>query len=206
MKNNANPSLVRVRRVDYFLGKEPKYNIDQEKEDYVKGTEKFPFPKSVLIVARGLHALGKDACAMNKKEIFPWADHFLLGKPRPDGGTDEPAEVRASTVPQSATTTAAATDIEKVEEGEPRIGVVNVPVRVAIYTLLLSARELVTLDRKPDAQELGKLIDVPTEAYLKSLNKSSAEQAAPPAATVTEVPPPVVEAAPATSAPVPTPA
>ena len=99
-----------------------------------------------------------------------------------------------------------------MSEPEEPMATINVPVRVAIYTLLVSARELTRLDRKQDSEELGKLIDQVAVKYLAALNQSEKAYLAssnqnetrakqPESVTVT-VPPPVVAQTP----PVPTPA
>jgi hypothetical protein len=207
MKETTSPSLVRIRRVAYFLGQEQKYSTTTETEDFVKGNDKIPFPKSVFAVARAIHEAELDPCGMNKAAVFEWANHILLGGPAPKvvppaakPAADQAANGKNATLVQA-------------EEREEPVSTVNVPVRVAIYTLLVSARELTRLDRKPDSEELGKLIDAAAVKYLSALNQTenSYLSTAKPADAVVEsapaqVPPPIVEAAPAPAPQVPVPA
>lgn len=161
MKNATTPSLVRIRRVDYFLKREAKY-VSKEVENFVKGTESIPFPKSTLTVAQAIHTAGLDSCAMDKDAIYTWANHILFNGPLPKA---------VAATPTANTETKAVAEEADTDVTDQAVATINVPVRVAIYTLLVSARELVNLDRKPGAEELSKYIDTAACQYLNALNQ-----------------------------------
>jgi len=211
MKDATTPSLVRIRRVNYFLGQEPKFATSTVTEDYVKGTEKIPFPKPTWDVARAIHQADLDPCQMDKSQIFEWANFVLLNGPAPKEAPKEVPAVAADA--QAPKTAAPETSATTASEHEEPVATINVPVRVAIYTLLVSARELTRLDRKQDSEELGKLIDPVAVKYLSALNQSerayltasnqNETRAKQPEAAAVSVPPPIVTQTPPQ---VPTPA
>jgi hypothetical protein len=96
-----------------------------------------------------------------------------------------------------------ASSVVAAVDDTPAATINNLPVRVAIYTLLVSARELTRLDRRPGGEELGKLIDTAASAYLMALN-SKAAVAQPAAEQITQ--PPVSAPAAAEAPRVPDPA
>lgn len=134
-----------------------------ETEDFIKKDQKIPFTKPIWAVARAICEAGMDPCSMNKKEVYAWADHVLFGGPAP---------VVDATVARSTPPASLERKVTTPSDEEP-VATINVSPRVAIYTLLVSARELARLDKKSGGEELGNLIDVPAMAYLQALNKKS---------------------------------
>jgi hypothetical protein len=192
MKDASSPSLVRIRRVNYFLEREPKYNTSTEVENFVKGNDKIPFPKSTWTVARAIHVAGLDPCIMGKDQIYEWANFVLFNGPAPKGATQASAAVVPK--PDGKTETVAATTPTATPHEEP-VATINVPVRVAIYTLLVSARELTRLDRKPGAEDLGKQIDIVANNYLTALNQTEHTYLNSPKAEVKKIEPVAEKAA-----------
>jgi hypothetical protein len=186
MKDTAIPSLVRLRRVDYYLNQNEKYNVNPDQTQTYEGKDNVKFLKRTFTVACGIAAAGLDSCAMKKKEVWAWADHFLFKAPQP-GPTQpatesEPARVVAEQVSTSAS---------KVDATMPA----GIPIkpRIAIYTLLLSARSLTPIDKEPDSEKLGQLIDIAAKAYLETLmakQKLAAAKEPEPAVTTAPAPEP----------------
>jgi hypothetical protein len=203
MKDASSPSLVRIRRVNYFLERETKYNTSTEVENYVKGNDKIPFPKSTWSVTRAIHTAGLDPCIMGKDQIYEWANFVLFNGPTPKGATQAAATAAPKTEGKTETVVVAAPTAAPHEEP---VATINVPVRVAIYTLLVSARELTRLDRKPGAEDLGKQIDIVANNYLTALNQTEHSYMNSTKADVKKVEPVAEKTATTVTAPAPTPA
>lgn len=158
---NDLPSLVRLNRVNYFLAKETKFKDKLGAMRNYEGKGRcVPFPEMVWSVAIAIQKDGKDACGMSKEEILAVADKVVF---------------HASVSGVSDSSSAVATVAQPVEKDSLDViadvdgGPVNLPVRLSICTLLMSAYELTRLDNKPDAEQLRKKLDSVVKDYYKGL-------------------------------------
>lgn len=153
------PPLTRLRRVDYYLATETKYyNAVEGTEDYVKKDEKITFKKSVWRVTEAIIKAGIDPCILKKDAVFQWAEHALLGAAQPS--------TQIQTPPQAKTTP---TEKSTEKAGQEPQGGFNLPVGVAIYTLLLSACEIARMDTTAGREERRKALEDVAKLYLGSV-------------------------------------
>ena len=171
MNTTIKVALTRLRRIDYILHQQADRYITNPTDVrvYEKGDEKFPFPTAAWLVTEAVYSAGLDPCFIDKKEIFAWANHVLLGGQKPT------ATAAAAPQPEPAKQAQRPACVEDESPAAESTGgaVLNVPVRIAIYTLLLSALELTRLDKQSDAKDLANMIEGPARAYLNALNKKS---------------------------------
>lgn len=160
-------------------------------EYFQKGDERIPFPKPVWDVVVKLHADGIDPNSLDRNQTIAWARHYLQGAPRPGNNGVIAAQVTAS---------AAA---EEPETARTALTPIDLPVRLAIYSLLVSALELTKIDRQPGAEALRKPLEPVVTAYLAAINSTTKAAAAAALAETESWTPPENSQQPATEQAVP---
>lgn len=171
MSEQTTPSLVRLKRVHYFLGKDPTYKprleaapvrnfVKEVREGSGKSPQQFPFPQPVWDVAQVAINAGFDPAAMDRATTIAWAAHALDGAAKPENGVVTAAVEPTTKAPPATETSAKTTNLG-----------VDLPIRVAILTQLVAAAQLSeSFDRKPGAEALRAKINAALDECLQSVN------------------------------------
>lgn len=175
------PSLVRLKRVHYFLDKDAEFrpkvasspikNFEKEVKDGGGGkrNEMIPFAQIVWDVAQGIMDAGHDAAMLDRSGVIAWSKHILNGDPAPVAGAPAPEVPKAEPNRQAPVTDTAA----KVADLH-----VEIPIRTAILTMLIAAHQLSeSFDRKPGAEKLRGLIGAAYDDCLASVNAKPVQPA-----------------------------
>jgi hypothetical protein len=182
MSDEKIPSLVRIKRVAYFIGKEKKYAAKiaaAGQETHPKGEK---FNSCAWEIAKTIASHGIDSCQLGKKEIVEWADCVLFGGPVPvataqaaatvleKGNSDIAFEPAAPKPATAASVTAVATVAEPapVDISAQEVQGIFDPA-IAVYSLLLSAFETSKLSRHPLMTDVRPAIERAATLCLRAI-------------------------------------
>lgn len=178
------PPLTRLRSVDYALQDQPELKSNaalMAVRNYTKGSKVIGFPEYVWQVAESMIAANQDPSLAGKAKVIEFAAakfQLNLSKkssaPAPEA-TSAPAPApqvaaKPSSSPVAPPTPAPAPKTEAAPVDAAHRELQNLPVIVAIYTMLVSAFELSAHDKKPGGVELRAEIEKVCNSCLLRLN------------------------------------